>query len=44
MKASITIFMPKLYADGGGVSLVTLDQTVTKVEPFFEPKAAEFRW
>ena len=31
--------MPKLYADGGGVSRVAVDQAVTKIVPVIVPKA-----
>jgi len=33
--------MPKLYADGGGVSRETVDQAVTKIAPLIAPNATD---
>ena len=33
--------MPKLYANGGGISRETVDQAVTKIVPVIVPKATD---
>ena len=33
--------MPKLYANGGGISRETVDQAVTKIVPVIVPKTPE---